>query len=668
MLILLLVALVPLFVLGPAAIIAPRSNAAHWLVYAGTGAIAALLCADALLYLISGAAPQSATLPIGLPWLTARFRLDVLSAFFLAVVNGGAIAAAIYGIDYGRHEHEPERILPVFPLFIAAMNVTVLADDAFSFLVAWETMSLTSWALVLVNYREPETLRAAQLYLIMASGGTLLLLLAFGVLAQVTGGYDFESIRMAQLTPQAALLALILAFLGTGSKAGIVPLHAWLPLAHPAAPSHVSALMSAVMTKVALYGMIRIVFDLVGVVPWWFGGLMMAIGGITAVVGVLFAIVEQDIKRLLAYSTVENIGIVVTGLGLAVAFRDSGMPAIAALAFAAALLHILNHSVFKSLLFLGAGAVVSATGTRDLARLGGLIHRMPQTAFGMLIGAGAISALPPLNGFVSEWLLFQAILKGPQLPEWELKIATAIIAALLALAAALAATCFVRAFGIAFLGRARSPEAAAAQETEPFMRWPILVLAGICVVLGILPLLGLMPIREVGEALIGAGAVPTSGATAWLWLTPPAAGGNSYSGLTVLLVITGFAVLTRIGIHTFASRRVRRAKPWACGFDQPVAMAQYTASSFAQPVRRVFANVLRAEEQVEMPEPGDLRPARFATLWRDASWEFLYEPIGIVVGWLSLTLNQLQFLTIRKYLSLMFAALVALLFLVAVTQ
>jgi len=177
-----------------------------------------------------------------------------------------------------------------------------------------------------------------------------------------------------------------------------------------------------------------------------------------------------------------------------------------------------------------------------------------------------------------------------------------------------------------------------------------------------------MPIREVGEALIGAGAVPTSGPTAWLWLTPPAAGGNSYSGLTVLLVITGFAGLTRIGIHTFASHRVRRAKPWACGFDQPVAMAQYTASSFAQPVRRVFANILRAEEQVEMPEPGDLRPARFAMLWRDASWEFLYEPIGIVVGWLSLTLNQLQFLTIRKYLSLMFAALVALLFLVAVTQ
>jgi hydrogenase-4 component B len=667
-LILILVALVPLLALGPAAIAAPRSIAAHWMIYTGTAAIAALLCAAALYHLVSGAAPQSTALPIGLPWLTARFRLDVLSAFFLAVVNGGAVAAAIYGIGYGRHEREAERILPVFPLFIAALNVTLLANDAFSFLVAWETMSLTSWVLVLVNYREPETLRAAQLYLIMASGGTLLLLLAFGVLAQVTGGYDFDSIRMAQLTPRAAVLALLLAFLGTGSKAGIVPLHAWLPLAHPAAPSHVSALMSGVMTKVALYGMIRIIFDLVGMVPWWFGGLMMAIGGITAVVGVLFAIIEQDIKRLLAYSTVENIGIIVTGLGLAAAFRDSGMVSIAALAFAAALLHVLNHSVFKSLLFLGAGAVASATGTRDLARLGGLIHRMPQTAFAMLIGAGAIAALPPLNGFVSEWLLFQAVLKGPQLPQWELKIAAAVIAALLALAAALAATCFVRTFGIAFLGRPRSPEAAAAVEAEPFMRWPILVLAGLCIVLGVLPLLGLAPITQVGEMAIGAGAVPTTGTAAWFWLTPPAAGGNSYSGLTVLLVITGFALLTRIGIHSLASHRLRRAKPWACGFDQPVPIAQYSASSFAQPVRRVFATVLRAQEKVEMPEPGDLRPARFAASWRDASWDFFYEPIGIVVGWLSLTLNQLQFLTIRKYLSLMFAALVGLLFLVAVTQ
>lgn len=667
MLVLILLALVPLLVLGPASLVAPRSAAAHWAIYAGTAAVVALVCASALIHLILGSGPQAVGLPIGLPWLTARFRLDALSSFFLAVVNGGALAAAVYGIGYGRHEREPERVLPAFPLYIAAMNVTLLADDAFSFLLAWETMSLTSWVLVLATHREAETPRAAHLYLLMASGGTLLLLLAFGVLAQVVGAYDFDTIRTAELAPGAAVLALVLAFLGTGSKAGIVPLHAWLPLAHPAAPSHVSALMSGVMTKVALYGMVRITFDLIGDVPWWWGGVMMSVGGITAVIGVLFAIVELDIKRLLAYSTVENIGIVVTALGLTAAFRDNGMAAVAALAFAAALLHVLNHAVFKTLLFLGAGAVAMATGTRDLGRLGGLIHRMPQTAFAMLIGAGAISALPPLNGFVSEWLLFQAVLKVPQLPQWELKIAAAVIAALLALAAALTATCFVRVFGMVFLGRARSPEAAAAAEAEPFMRWPLLILAGLCLAFGVLPMLGLGLIARVGEAVIGAAVVP-AGAESWLWLTPLAAGGNSYGGVTVLLVIAGFALMTRIGIHTLASHRLRRAPPWACGFDSPVAAAQYSPSSFAQPVRRVFATLVRAEERVEMPAPGDLRPARFTASWRDASWDLLYGPVGAVVGWLSLTLNQLQFLTIRKYLSLMFAALVGLLFLVAVTQ
>lgn len=667
MLVLILLALVPLLVLGPTAVAAPRSHAARLVIYSGTAVIAALLCACALIHLVFGTAPQTAGLPVGLPWLTARFRLDALSSFFLAVINGGALAAAVYGVGYSRHEREPERVLPAFPLFIAAMNLTLLADDAFSFLLAWETMSLTSWVLVLANHREAETLRAAQLYLVMASGGTLLLLLAFGVLAQGAGGYDFDSIRAADLAPGAAVLALTLVFLGTGSKAGIVPLHAWLPLAHPAAPSHVSALMSGVMTKVALYGMVRLTFDLIGQVPWWWGGVMMSVGGITAVLGVLFATVEQDLKRLLAYSTVENIGIVVTALGLAAAFRDNAMGAVAALAFAAALLHVLNHAVFKSLLFLGAGAVATATGTRDLGRLGGLIHRMPRTAFAMLVGAGAIAALPPLNGFVSEWLLFQAVLKGPQLPQWELKISAAVIAALLALAAALAATCFVRAFGIAFLGRPRSPEAAAAKEVEPFLCWPVLALAGLCLVLGVLPMLGLGPITKVGEAVIGASAVPSE-AESWLWLTPPAAGGNSYGGVAVLLVIAGFALLTRIGIHGLASHRLRRSAPWACGFDAPVGPAQYSASSFAQPVRRVFAALVRAEERVDMPEPGDLRPARFTASWRDASWDLLYGPVEAVVGWLSLTLNQLQFLTVRKYLSLMFAALVGLLFLVAVTQ
>ena len=340
------------------------------------------------------------------------------------------------------------------------MNLVLLADDAYAFLFSWELMSLTSWALVMAHHQEPANVRAGYLYLVMACFGTLALLLAFGLLAGPNGGYDFAAIRAGTVTPAFAALVLTLALLGAGSKAGLVPLHVWLPLAHPAAPSHVSALMSGVMTKVAVYGFIRIVFDLLGEpVLWWWGGVVLALGGITAVLGVLYALMQHDLKRLLAYHTVENIGIIFIGLGLALAFQANQMYASAALALTAALFHVLNHSLFKNLLFLGAGAVLTATGERDMERLGGLIHPMPWTALAFLIGAAAISALPPLNGFVSEWLTFQAILISPELPQWLLKFLVPAIGAALALSAALAAACFVKAFGITFLGRARSPAA-----------------------------------------------------------------------------------------------------------------------------------------------------------------------------------------------------------------
>jgi formate hydrogenlyase subunit 3/multisubunit Na+/H+ antiporter MnhD subunit len=283
------------------------------------------------------------------------------------------------------------------------------------------------------------------------------LLLAFGLLAGPAGGYEFAAIRTAPHTDQAAALVLILMLLGAGSKAGLVPLHVWLPLAHPAAPSHVSALMSGVMTKVAIYGFVRIIFDLMGSPAWWWSIVVLAVGGISAVLGVLSALMQRDLKRLLAYSTIENVGIIFIGLGLALAFKTNGMTAAAALAFTAALLHVINHSLFKSLLFFSAGAVLTATGERDIERLGGLIQRMPQVAFLALGGCIAISALPPLNGFVSEWLIFQAILLSPDLPQWGLKLMVPAVGAMLALSAALSAACFVRAYGITFLGRARSP-------------------------------------------------------------------------------------------------------------------------------------------------------------------------------------------------------------------
>ena len=277
--------------------------------------------------------------------------------------------------------------------------------------------------------------------------------------------------------PTAALaaLVLVLTIVGAGSKAGVVPLHAWLPLAHPAAPSHVSALMSGVMTKVAVYGFVRIVFDLLGPPDWWWSMVVLAVGGITAVMGVLYALMQHDLKRLLAYHTVENIGIIYIGLGLALAFKADDMPLAAALALTAGLFHVFNHSVFKSLLFFGAGAVLNATGERDMEHLGGLIHRMPQTAFVFLVGCVAISALPPLNGFVSEWLTFQAILLSPQLPAWGLKFMVPAVGALLALSAALAAACFVKAFGVSFLGRAaHAGRRAGAGDRQQFARRHVL--------------------------------------------------------------------------------------------------------------------------------------------------------------------------------------------------
>src|SRR5208337_3059974 len=280
----------------------------------------------------------------------------------------------------------------------------------YTFLLSWESMSLASWAMVMAHHREDDNAREGYVYLLMASFGTLALLLAFALLAGPAGGYAFDAMRAAAPSPGVAAVVFMLALIGAGSKAGIVPVHVWLPLAHPAAPSHVSALMSGVMTKVAVYGFVRIAFDLMGEPAWWWSMVVLALGGVTAVMGVLYALMQHDLKRLLAYHTVENIGIIFIGLGLALAFKTHGMTFAAALAFTAALLHVLNHSLFKSLLFFGAGAVLTATGERDMEHLGGLIHRMPQTAFVFLIGCVAISALPPLNGFVSEWLTFQAIL------------------------------------------------------------------------------------------------------------------------------------------------------------------------------------------------------------------------------------------------------------------
>lgn len=650
------------------AVLTARSGRSTPVVYGASLVFSGIALITALASLAAGLPSTGASalvLPVGLPWLGSHFRLDPLAAFFLTVINLGGVLSSLYALGYGRHERAPHRVLPFFPAFLGGMNLVILADDAFTFLISWEFMSLASWALVMAHHHDASNRKAGYIYIVMASFGTLALFIAFGLLAGPAGDYGFAAIRISEHPPLTAGLVLVLLLLGAGSKAGLAPLHVWLPLAHPAAPSHVSALMSGVMTKVAVYAFIRVVFDLLGMQVWWSGIIILIVGSGTAVLGILQALMESDLKRLLAYSTIENIGLIFVSLGLALAFKANGMGLAAALAMTAALFHVLNHSFFKSLLFFGAGAVLTATGERDMDKLGCLIHRMPVTSIVFLVGSVAISALPPFNGFVSEWLAFQAILQSPDLPQWGLKILVPAVGGLLALSAALAAACFVKAFGVTFLGRPRTIAAGQALEVDRLSLAAMSILAALCLLAGILPGIVIDGLAPVTLSVIG-DRMPVQTDIAWLSIVPIAESRSSYNGLLVFLFTLFSASLTAYLIRRFASRALRRAPAWDCGFPEMSPATQYTAGSFAQPIRRVFGTlVFRVRESVDMPAPGDLRPARFAVEAHDLIWEWLYLPIAGAVGFAAEKLNYLQFLTIRRYLSLVFLALVFLLLVLA---
>src|SRR6476659_8436336 len=608
-----------LIVLSALALVTTGRALGRPLIYGGSLALCGIGLVAGLAALLGQAPAETSILPIGLPWVGAHFRLDALSAFFLVVINLGGGAASLYGIGFGRHETAPQRVLPFYPLFLAAMTLVVIADDAYTFLFSWEFMSLSSWALVMAHDHVRENLRAGYVYLVMASFGTFALLLAFGLLAGPDGAYAFDAIRATHPAPTLVALVLILVLIGTGSKAGLVPLHAWLALA-----------------------------------------------GITCVMGVLYALMQHDLKRLLAYHTVENIGIIFIGLGLALGFQVYGLGWAAALAFTAALLHVLNHSLFKNLLFLGAGAVLTATGERNMEHLGGLIHRMPLTAFAFLVGCVAISARPPLNGFVSEWLTFQAILQSPQIPAWGLKFLIPAVGALLALSAALAAACFVKAFGITFLGRPRSEAAGRAHEADAFSLASMLALAALCLLAGILPGYFIDALAPVATSMVG-DSMPLQRGVPYLYIVPITEGHSSYNGLLVFLFLVFAGPVAAAASHRLASDRMRRGPAWDCGYPDPSTQTQYTASSFAQPIRRVFGTlVFRAREQVEMPPPGDMRSARIVVRLTDVIWDTLYAPVAVAVEYVAGRLNRLQSLSIQHYLGFVFASLVCLLLVLAI--
>ena len=394
--------------------------------------------------------------------------------------------------------------------------------------------------------------------------------------------------------------------------------------------------------------------------------VVLALGGITSAMGVLYALMQHDLKRLLAYHTIENIGIIFIGLGLALAFRANNSSAAAALALTAALFHVLNHSLFKSLLFFGSGAVLIATAERNMENLGGLIHRMPYTAFCFLLGSAAISALPPLNGFVSEWLTFQAIFLSPDLPQWGLILLVPAVGALLALSAALAAACFVKAFGVTFLGRGRTEASLAARETDGFSLAAMFAFAVLCVLAGLFPGIVIDALAPAVRGLVGESAA-VQALQSNFSIVPISGSRNTYNGFLIFTLVALTSSITVLLVHALAGRKIRRAPAWDCGFPEPSPATQYTATSFAQPIRRVFGTIVfRARETVKMPPPGDTAPAHYEATLRDLAWDIFYAPIATFVQVASERLNHFQFLTIRRYLGLVFLALVFLLLVLAI--
>lgn len=600
------------------------------------------------------------------PFARLSLRLDPLAAFFLLVICLPAIAAGWYGLGYlaaggADHRHAPPAAIDaLLGAFLAAMALVVLADGVFPFLVAWELMSLVSFFLVVGDGHQATARRAGYIYIVMTHISAGFLLVALLLLARHANAFDFDAFRAAaeSLGQWERHAVFGLALVGFGTKLGLIPLHVWLPRAHPAAPSHVSALMSGVMVKTAVYGLVRVVWEFAGPGPAWWGGLLIALGAASAVLGILYALMERDLKRMLAYSTVEHVGIITLGVGAAALAHGEGHPAVAALALTAALVHLLNHSVFKGLLFLGAGAVQTGAGTRDLERLGGLIRGMPKTAALFLLGSLAIAALPPLNGFAGEWLLFQSLLGlGAAGDSATIALVVALAAGALALTGALAVAAFVRAFGVGFLAQPRGDGARNAREVGTSMLCGMGLLAFAAVGLGLAPAGVVRLLRPVTADLVGATAHPALGSGNVLdarWLD------GAYASWVVVAGLLIVGVLPWLVARLIGGRgRSRVSPPWVCGVPLEPRM-QYSATGFAKPIRLIFQAVIRPQRVVEVERPVSdyfVSSVRYEESVHPIYERHLYQRgVSALIG-ASRRVRTLQSGSIRAYITYVFATL-----------
>jgi formate hydrogenlyase subunit 3/multisubunit Na+/H+ antiporter MnhD subunit len=597
-------------------------------------------------------------------WLTSvggafHIGVDPLSAFFLTVLFLVGGLAALYGVRYLNAGHGGPRAAVSwlwYNLLVASMALTILARNALLFLAAWETMAIASFFLVTHEDERAETRQAGRIYLIAAHLGTLFIFVFMLALVRETGALDFDAWREAgaRLDPAACAWLFVCLTLGFGTKAGFVPLHVWLPEAHPAAPSHVSAVMSGVMIKTGIYGILRFL-PCLGSPPLWWGWAFVAIGLVSGVLGVLFALAQHDTKRLLAYSSVENMGVVALGMGTGLIGVAAHLPFVAAAGFAGAVLHVANHALFKGVLFLGAGAVWKAAGTREIDRLGGLLRRMPVTGVACLAGAAAICGLPPLNGFVGEFLIYWAAGTGVSAESGAVAVPLMMGIAGLALTGGLAAVCFVKLFGGVFLGEPRSPEAAAARESPAAMLAPMAVLAALCAGIG---LAAPLVVRVLPPVLAGVTQLPESDLAMAMMAGADGIFAVSLMAFLVWILVAGVAVVRRLCLRR---GQVRGAVTWDCGYARPSARMQYTASSFVQPLVGLFAGVLRSRRRFDMA-PG-LFPAAGSldTETRDVFRERFFTPVFRGVDrWLSF-LKWLQSGRIHVYVLYIVVTLLALL-------
>ncbi len=634
------------------------------LVYALTALLGAAAAA------IGVAGMLGASWAVDVDWLVPlgglALEMDALAGLFVALVGATAVPASLYAIGYTGRER---RGCLAYLVFVAAMLAVPLAANVMTFALAWELMSLASYVLVLDGARagrEPAaSAHAGWVYAVMTHAGLACLLAGMLLLTAWTGSARFADWTAAApaLGAGARSLAWALLALGFGAKAGGVPLHVWLPLAHPAAPSHVSALMSGVMIKLGIYGLLRASFVwLAPALPWW-GATLLLVGAISAVAGVLYAIVDRDLKRLLAFSSIENVGIVLVGTGAALTFAATSMAGLALLALAAALYHVVNHAAFKSLLFMAAGGVLHGTGTRDMEALGGLIKRQPWTAACFLVGAVAIAGLPPLNGFVSEWLMFQALLQNVLLPQPSLNLVFALAIAGLALAAGLAVACFVKAFGITFLALPRSDAAAAAHEAPVTMRVAMVATAVACAALALGASSIVPALAVVAATLVPAPPPVTLGA----WLTLEVSGEfASLSMPAVALALAGGILLPVLLLAVARVRpRPRRYETWACGRVLQTARMEYTATAFADPFTRVFDFFYRPVKRLDIDRHPEsrffVRRIRYENPTRFIVDEWLYRPVGRLLRAAARRVAVVQSGSPNLYLAYVLAALLLLL-------